>query len=318
MPTIVNYAVYDNLATNRIFFDKLRDFAVTCGWTKSRENRSQQWASIGGGNYGFVAGAEEFMELKSTGWGSNNLIYRFRLQTGGTGDSEALQVGGHFVDTLNTTNSEHPVQRNGSTTRWNVTWAYWFPTKMVNIPAVWFFGNSKYIAWIMKFDATFTMMGHIGLPELFDTSETEFQCVSYYASSGPVAWTTKPAGAGRSLDAFVYSYFVNGAQLGNVTTLLRPNFTFDSGNNLGVEYWQNPYQICQAKNSYSEIRPAMQQIFFYYNGTYWLPVFKHWAVRLNTHGLEIGEKVKYGAEEYLVFPWSEKDVSYIGYGFRIA
>src|SRR3990172_4813489 len=82
--SLLNYVLYNDVANHHDFMLKLKDFCLAQGWTIVRFYQTIQWASIGGGLFGFVAGTEDYLEVTSPGYGSQNLHFRFRMNNAGT------------------------------------------------------------------------------------------------------------------------------------------------------------------------------------------------------------------------------------------
>ena len=50
----------------------------------------------------------------------------------------------------------------------------------------------------------------------------------------------------------------------------------------------------------------------------WVHLGKAWVYRIDTEGLEIGERVKYGSEEFLCFPNGRVNERFKGFAVQIA
>lgn len=314
---VLNYEIHENLASCRDFFQKLKLFAVAQGWTLKREEIDKQWASIGGGQYGFVTGTQDYMELFSVGHGSQYLNFRFYLRNESATDAQAFYVRGHRYDTYKTSVSTHPVDINATESAWNDIYRYsgYHSLKRTNIPAVWFFGNSKFICWVMQCTYTYFVSGFFGSPNLFYESETYLACVSR-AYDSEVPWTY------FTLESVFDSGLDVGLLINNITTLcldhVRHNFSIA---NDGIRITNNcfyPMSHVMKKNAVSNVRPIAPHLIYIKNSdlTRWYCPGNLWIGRIVFDGLSAGQKLKYGSEEYLVFPVTSLS-NYYGNAFRI-
>lgn len=313
---VLNYEMHENLASCRDFFQKLKLFAVAQGWTLKREEISRQWASIGGGLYGFVSGTQDYMELFSSGHGSQYLNYRFLCRNDSETDAQDFLIRGHRYDTYKTIVSTHPVDINAAESAWNDISRYSgrHSIKKENIPVVWLFGNNKFICWVMQCSATYCVYGYFGSPNLFYASESNFAFLSRAANFGSYTWLT----------ANLSSIFDQGLDVGmlvnNITTYsldhVRHNYTLDGVTLTNSCFY--PMSHILKKNAVSIIRPIAPHIFYVKNSdlTRWYCPGTLWIGRIVFDGLSIGQKLKYGSEEYLVFPVTVLS-HYYGNAFRI-
>jgi len=301
---LLNYENHLDLATNRIFFDKLIAFCVSQGWTLSREERSKQWA-YSGGSYQFIAGNEEFAELKS-----KDMIVRLRLLANGTADNEYMDLGLHRYDTLNTANAGHPVTRNGTETRVNGLtsgMSFQWPTKMINIPSVWFFGNDYIIYWMMRYSSTQVFYGFFGRYNQFDNTKNQHWIISPNSgTSVAYIWSSTSL---VDPTARTYCYFNNTEY--DYTSNYRLDFR------LGLDWSFNSYVNALARNAISIIRPLIAQKVYTLEGSQWRMDGTHWIYRCRFEGLEIGQRLKYDGKEYLVFPDRVTTNTTPGLAFRV-
>ena len=69
---------------------------------------------------------------------------------------------------------------------------------------------------------------------------------------------------------------------------------------------------------YSSRIPIFQQHIFQITGdSRWQEIGAYPFGRINVDGMKIGERVKYGAEEYVTFPLNIVDVNTCGFAVRI-
>ena len=105
---LLNFQFQDALTGIHDYLEKLKDFAQAQGWTVDNFIQNTQWA-FDTVDYQFISGTESFLQLSSNGYGSQNLVFRFRAEnTGAVGDHEWLQMGAHKATTFDHSNSTHP------------------------------------------------------------------------------------------------------------------------------------------------------------------------------------------------------------------
>ena len=110
---VLNYELHEKLADHHAMLSALKDFAVAQGWTNVFFNQNATWAHQGGGVYAFDPGAESFLILHSTGYGSQDLQYRFHGGALGTiATHEWLSMYGYVGSSAIDFNSGvHPVSQ---------------------------------------------------------------------------------------------------------------------------------------------------------------------------------------------------------------
>lgn len=315
---VLSYEIHENLASCRDFFQKLKLFAVACGWTLKREELLKQWASIGGGQYGFITGIQDYMELFSVGHGSQYLNFRIYLGNESATDAQNFWVRGHRYDTYKTNSSTHPVDTNATEDAWNrgSDNSGYHSIKKANIPAVWLFGNDKFICWVMQCSVDYFVSGYFGSPNLFSSSE------NYLATASRSSATSSNTWIGLNLDSVFDSGLIAGTLVNNITTTglnhIRHGFSINDGNTISNDSFY-PMSHLVKKNAVSSIRPIAPHIFYAKNPdlTRWYCPGNLWIGRIVFAGFTPGQKVEYGSEQYLVFP-VKKLSDYYGNAFRVA
>jgi len=188
--TVLTMEEHQNVSDHHELLEKIKDFCDSAGWTINLFNTNSQWANQGGGVYGFSAGSESYLEIESSGYGSQTLHFRFRMENSGSvADHEWLQVGAFKSGATgrDTANSTHPVQRAspGGVSNWN--------SKRFNsmkpgiMEKIWIFGNDKFVLVAIKLTSTYCNFISFGSPELFDTAEDEGNFCGYPNTSTSVA-----------------------------------------------------------------------------------------------------------------------------------
>lgn len=316
--TVLNYEFHENLADHHELLEKLKDFAVSEGWTATVFQQNVEWANLGGGTYGWDTGSETFLMLNSTGYGSQDLQFRFRGEAdGGEPTHEWIQCYGYVGSTsLDTSVATHPVQQTTIGTRWSLSGSTSFPSQ--TIPKTWLFGNDKFLLVVCQVDNLFVKTLAFGSVELFDSSETEGNLFLHQDSSLPET-------AGN------YWFNYNTLVVFDTATddfLLfdgskddcRTSFTFNASNNHVNGAFYSYGQAVNRNNSVSARRPMYKQDYFALDSGdgRWVHLGKAWVYRIDTEGLEIGERVKYGSEEFLCFANGRVNERFKGFAVQIA
>lgn len=316
MTQVLSYEVHTNVVDHHSFMLKLKNFCQTQGWTVQTWEPNKIWAFLGGGLYGWSVGTEDFLEVRSVGFGAQTMQFRLRLEDTGTLNNRWLQLGA-FYGTLayDFTNATHPVTRAaGAITNWN-SYRY-FGLSSDAMPAVWFFGNEKVIFWVVKYDLTYAQISGFGSVELNDTAETQGFWAGAIQNSNVYEWYDKqviPACDWRD-----YCVRWNSTSLYS-PTLINYSDTFNIGkySASSVAFFSLGGNLLT--NQYASIRPIFQQDIWVKDiDNKWLALGRHWPARIQHDGLKIGEELTYGTEKYLCFPFRVLDVDTSGYAFRIA
>jgi len=315
--SLLNYEVHLNVADHHDFMLKLKNVCQAQGWTVQTWEPSKVWASIGGGQYGWVAGGEDFLEVRSVGFGSQDMQYRLRLENTGTNNNRWLQLGA-FYGTLgyDTANATHPVTRAaGAITNWN-SYRYFGLSSDV-MPAVWFFGNSKVILWVVKYDLTYIQVGGIGSLDLIDPATTQGYWAGYIQTSSLYEWYDKQVS--NCFDVINFGVRWNSAAQVDGTGL-KLSYRGASGKYTpGADNFLGYSRIAVVENRYSSVRPLAprQDIWIKDTDNKWFMLGHHFVYRLQHENLQIGQELAYGSEKYIAFPWRVVDVDTQGFAVRI-
>lgn len=314
IPVMDHYEVHSNVADQSDFMDKFRQFAITAGWTVQTWQPGMVWADTGGGVYGWGPGDEDFLEIRSTGYGGQAMQFRFRLWKTGTNNNRYMHCGAFKgAEGYDTANSEHPVDRNDlGQGKWN-NYAQFALSSDV-MPQVWLFGNEKYLLAVIQYDENYIEYFYVGTLVMHDTSETE----AYFCGM-PVyqnLWYNK--NASYFMDAaggHYHNFYRNG-----IADDINPNFTMGVGkSNMWARIGPTPLYQGTTQNLYSSRIPIFQQHIFQLTGdNRWQEIGAYPFGRINVDGKKIGERVKYGAEEYVTFPYNIVDVNTCGFAVRIS
>jgi hypothetical protein len=325
---VLSYVTHTSVAGTKDWLSKLRSFAIAQGWTSVEYQTSKTWASIGGGNYGWVAGNHDFLELNSAGYGSQTLRYRFRANYIDATDTSLywgpIDPGYPAYSTTSSTSPE--IQNN-----WETNASY----RIISMPTstfaqCWFFGNSHFIWCVLKVSTTEIISFGFGSPQL----ATEYQTTT----EGQMKWSP----CTNVNNGAVYKWNVMTANSGNWFSGL----SWSPANGSGFCVWKNaaarynnyyrvniriirddaqphtgmfnmlPYAVCY--NSFANQRPIFAPtVFFLNNSGLWEPVGTLPLGYCVFQGCGIGDTLEYANEDYLVFPNMLSTYKY-GYAVRIA
>lgn len=312
---VLNYRIHNSVADHKDFFNKLKEWAVDQGWTLNVYQQNKSWASIGGGQYGWVAGSEDYMELRSSGYGSQAMQFRFRQLNTGTSNNRFMEIGA-FYGTLgyDTLSSVHPVNRaSGAITNWNGTYRF-VGLSSETMPTVWFFGNNKVIICVIKHNGTFIQTFVFGSIDVINSGETQgFYCV---ANLNTTEWydLISVCPFDQKLTSLIYynsvakvvaDYGISFYALDGVTPASSAFISYAKGS--------------MRNHNFTSNRPMFRQDIYIKDtvDSRWFHLGYYPIYRLHTTNLLIGQEITYGSEKYLVFPWNEYNVKTYGFAIRI-
>jgi hypothetical protein len=316
--SVLAWSVKDNITDLYSWLNELKLFAVAQGWTAPKHEQNKEWIWTGS-QYDFVANSEHFLELTSSGYGSQTLHFRFRCQaTGSDPDAEFVDLSGFDGDDtgLDHASAVHPVLRDGAGhTRFHTQGRISLPT--ATIPRTWFFGNDKFILAVQKVDSTFVNMMCFGSLELFNTSgETE----GFFMGSPQIGafqtWYSHLEVCPLDL-AQLGTIFYNGG--GVSTANYGYNFVMSPAGNSHINGRFASYGRIVRENSFSSVRPIVKQIIYFKDtDLLWLPLGTIWIYRVYNKNLLMGEIVEMGAKKYVTFPNGRQNERYTGIAVQIA
>lgn len=316
--TVLAYSLKLNVTDHHALLTEFKTFALAQGWTINLHEVAKQWASVGGGNYGFVAGAESYLELQSSGHGGQTLHFRLRMEnSGATANHEWLQIGAFKAGATgrDTLSSVHPVQRAspGGVANWN-TYRH-TGVKPGLMEKVWFFGNSKFLMCVAQLDPTYCIFIAIGSVELIDAADDEgnFVGISGTSSSSTHHWFNKNQVIPFDNDGDCVLY--DGAVKAAADFACNMIFNTSNGFSGSMFRYARGVQI----NSFSSKRPFRKpDVFVKHNSdSKWRLLGKYPIYRIDHTGLQIGQEMQYGAEKYIAFPMCRLNERYKGLAARI-
>lgn len=307
--TVLNLTTHDAVTGIHDYVEKLKDFAVAQGWTQHDFLQNVQFQS----GSGFIAGSESFLQISTTGHGSQSIFVRIRAEASGVDPlSETLTLGMHKTNTYSNSGS-HPVAQgnwNGTTLSPGTSYS---PT---SIPMLWLFGNDKVIHTVAQHSNTQVVFQSFGSLELFDSTYTdgEFACRT---SSTLQKWynnaQTWPLDGGISV-------YVNGIEESNFFSsdvVLSYRATASTVTNGSYGHSANSLE---GTNGFSERRILEKQMVSVIDtgDGLFFPLGQTWAYRAYSADLPIGQEISFGSKKFLVFPNANNASRSIGVAFRIA
>jgi hypothetical protein len=308
--TLLNYATHTSVAGAKDLLSKLRTFATTYGWVSENYQVSKAWAAIGGGSYGWVAGDQDFLDLSSTGYGSQVLRMRLLVDPYDALDDTLYNCPINPTNVVvSTTSATSPhLQQNQQTTNWNRT-----SLPKGTIPQVWFFGNAHFILVVAQVSATAVVTFAFGLPELDsgmqdesmmfhwpghymadETATYSWQNLSTYYTQwwNCLGWVGGTVGAGTVAwwGAAIRSSEHYKTNMRILTTAVAGEF--------------NQLDDVLSLNGFSGKRTMVRPTVFLKDTStgVWYPAGNMATYYTIFSGLTIGQTLTYGAEEYLIFP----------------
>ena len=305
--SLLNYTKHVAPTSHKDILSKIRTFAVAQGWASDDYQTSVQWG-WDGAKYDWITGTEDFLQLSSNGYGSQDMIVRFRwLATGVDPQAEVCYLGGidPGAGTPDDTESQHPVDQD----KWNSNRFYDMSLSPGAITALWLFGNDKFIIAIMQMTETLVMMLYFGTVELFDSSEDEAYMVAMSHFSNPTFYDWHEA---EDYDVYFqppwwqqrhstyYIWYYDGGGSGDFR--YSAHFHSQSGEEKTGRFNRLDYAV--AANNFTGKRTLIKPTVFLKRDSdgLWFPVGTFPFYAIEYAGLTIGQQLDYGSEEYLCFP----------------
>ena len=326
--SLLSYAVYYNPTSHKDVLSKFRAFALARGWTIDKYETSKDWLwDSGNSKYDWLAGTSDFLQIYSNGYGSQTLVFRFHFEgTGADGQSEWCYVTGINPSNRTPDDQSSVVPRIQNT--YNGTRMRYHSLPSGTDVALWLFGNDKFLIAVDQVASNVVLIWYVGTFELFQsTMATVAMARATYANTGA-------SGISKWYEAETYpsffvspwdnwgvnlSYYSHGWWDGLVVNgdSLRPNIAFAGD---GVKTWLAFNEVAHAvrANNFTGKRTLIKQVYFGQRQSdgLWMPIGTAPFYRIEFAGLQIGENIKYGSEEYLVFPNTFSNSKY-GNAFRI-
>ena len=384
---LLDYILHTNVANGLDVIDKVRQYAVSKGWTQEEWRSGYDWdenplypGTDPINRYAWTAYTGCcYLHLTSTGYGTTPLNVRLAI----THQASYSQVWNWFVGALHDpddaytstndgTSQLHPYIQRASTGIFTQS----SPTERgpgmdlgnAVIDRVWIFGDSKWICCVLDMDGVQCQAFHFGQFEMFESSPTCGSVFGFQAQKGSIAeptrWeyhdvsdgTTDNPARGVCWWPGTFAVYLTRYQ----STLeilyddvdstgishLQSSGTVNIVCNLFIPYGSGPHEYstydrmrkyCNRVsstvsstsfpnylktlnlNTYSGKRPMAKVVYAVLssNDGSWIPICKSGAYIVNFSGLDIGEVLTYGSQEYICFPLAHITDEF-GFAIRIA
>ena len=324
--SLLNYQVHYNPTSHKDVLSKIRTFAVARGWTSDKYVTSKDWLwDSGNSKYDWLAGTSDFLQLYSNGYGTHELVYRLHWE--GTG-VDGLSEWGHLTGMKpgkRTTNDQigtKPYLQDTFSGAYGYTDS--FPSGAH--VALWLFGNDKFIIVVDQVSSDTLLMFYFGTIELFQEAMSTYSFCrmaqfsttnhKWYNMKLYDYWNT-PWDSGWNVTSG--GHYLQCWWDGNSSSAdrVRHNCKFTTIDTYSHFAFNSLPRIVRA-NSFTGKRVLLKPTVFGQrrSDNVWMPIGTFPIYRIECSGLQIGEKVTYGSEEYLVFPNIYAGRKY-GVAFRI-
>lgn len=327
--SLLNYQVHYNPTSHKDVLSKFRAFALAQGWTIDKYETSKDWL-WDGAKYDWLAGNTDFLQIYSNGYGSQDLIFRFHFEgTGVDGQSEGSYITGINPNerTPDDQISTKPYLQDEYMGSRNVNTNTLPPGAHV---ALWLFGNDKHLIAVDQVSASIVIMWFVGTFELFNPgmATVAFCRATFIYTSGATVWKWYQAESypnqyvspwdtysSSASYSYYHQYWWDGAWQNGER--IKPNISFNGSDAVQLHVFNSLSRAVRA-NTFTGKRVLIKPTYFgkRVSDDVWMPIGTLPFYRIESSGLQIGESVTYGSEEYLVFPNTFPSRKY-GQAFRI-
>ena len=324
--SLLNYQVHYNPTSHKDVLSKIRNFAVAQGWTSDTYETSKDWLHDGS-KYDWLAGTSDFLQLYSNGYGTHDLIFRFHWEgTGVDAQAETCYLTG--IPPGSRTPDDQIATKPYLQDMYTGIYGYddTFPSGAH--VALWIFGNDKFIIVVDQVSSDTLLQYYFGTIEMFDQEASTFGFTrmtqwtggslvpwynmktqeSYFISPWDGGWGTTSGGG------YTHAWWDGDEASGDRT---RHNCRFTYTNLVNHFAFNSLSRIVRA-NTFTGKRVLVKPTVFGQRRSddIWMPIGTFPFYRIECSGLQIGEMVTYGTEEYLTFPNSFAGKKY-GTAYRI-
>jgi len=317
MTSVNTYTSYTP-ATCHLALTRIREFLIANGWTEEEYVSGMEWLSDGDGTYSWQLGgdAETFLDMSSQGYnglGNQDMRYRFWVTASGA-DPLAEYL---YVSLVDPTDPE--VDENVSTTPVLQKYVTYL---RIGIPTgtgltIHAFdlntGFPTFATFILQLTDYFNVLFAIGCPDLFVTTDEVWgiwgasTALAYYTITGHNLQTRQPLAKWNNYRGGNTGVWQSNHYCGGTYGWSATNYGFIA-----------PYGGAVQLNAYAGRRSFIKPIYFCTddNDQLW-PVGSYPWYYCRWPGLDLGETITYGGQQYVVFPdgFTSKDY---GIGMRIA
>ena len=311
---VVDYVTHSDLSSNNNYgaiIENIADFAEDHGWTINEKRIGVRWAHLGSGQYGWVSGSEVFIQLTC-----NDIKRPKKWMLLSSAYQEQPYYSIDLDDTAgySTTNDRHPFLQVGhiQTNMRGFNCSYVF-----NGLKQWIFGNERWILNIIQRNATVCASAFFGIPSLINEDSPLLGHVMWKTGINPYySYGTYFPSGDEELLAGPWSVYLSGGyrtgypQSSNVYGFCGTNIRYLSyaGTGSSSSYSGTGFtmQHLLKTQSWSGKRTILVPLIYSHPAP--TTIFSPFAYMpigmVRFSGLDIGQVLTYGSEEYKVFPFN--------------
>lgn len=306
---LLNYATHTSVAGAKDLLSKLKDFATAYGWVAENYQTSKVWGLVSGVTYGWIAGDQDFLDLSSTGYGSQVLRFRLLVDPYDASDDTLYTCP---IDPANPSVSTASATSAHLQNSWQTTYYDKMSLPRGTIPQVWFFGDAKFILVVVQVSATEVATFAWGLPELDSGLQNDaliWHWPGHYMGneSSTFSWQTLTTNLTYWWNCFGVTFPYQTGYLAHWTAAARATDYVKS--NMGIATTAVAGNFTKlddvlAVNGFTNKRTLVRPTSFLKNVStgVWYPAGVLPVAYCKFTGLSIGSTITYGAESYLAFP----------------
>lgn len=336
---LLSHIHHSSPSGGRDMLDKLATFALAQGWTVELQ-ANVTWEDTGGSYYDWVSGGDNyFLQIRSTGYGSQDLTYRFWIDPQSSADDwmfyNPVKAGfSSYSHSVSTNPVWQDIWKGKESLVYDSYRFDWLSLPHSTFSDVWLVGNDKVLAVHMKVSSTHIISFAVGtfelITELQSLSGSEGQChwSGSYANCDNAIWSNidshivqwsncwahasfvSPTGLGADKVIFWRGAHRNTSASGQPGDHYRINMRGEREVDPGMEgaAYHTHFNVlpdCCVFNDWTQkwtlMRPTVYLSNTLADGTFiaagWLPMYY-----LRWTNLVAGDIIKFGLEEYIVFP----------------
>lgn len=339
MPSVMTMTTHVAPSSPTDILLKIKEFLDALGWTITEWRTNCAWNTSS--PYGWLAGTQSFLQVKTTGYGNQNAIYRFQAVDDGlyNGCSEASggsiannwaggQIRYSMVDPRYPTYATSATVPRDQNSLISIGASYNRYYSALRLPAgaavkMWLFGNDKFCWVAIQLSATYITHIAFGVPELLNQAWPGGQFIYVAGRPGDSFWECW-WGYGMDVNNSMHPCYgyIPGVYTANQVTHPALHYALNNrpGESGRVAIGPASMEQVLIPSSWSGIRPMLQEPMYYYStaeGVYRQHAVAPWCRCAFMGGLAIGEELTYGAETYVVLPvWGCYCMNYDSTGQR--
>lgn len=314
----VDYEVYTSIPTTNnysVVLENLADFAEDHGWTVDELKVGYNWGNFGG----WVTGTESFLQMHC-----NDILrpitWRFRTAAVTGGNYYAADYCGDVHRIYNSSTATHPINQN---TALSTNMQGFKIASLNNALSQWIFGNNRWLFMVIQLNAIACSSIFFGIPNLLNNSSTVGHmiwktCVdptynylgnipignNYWPSSERLAgpWSTQLSGGPGTGFAGQVTTSLYGFCGSNIRYLSVAGTT---GQYSGKGFLMQ--RLLQLQSWSGKRFIVVPLVYSHPAPTNTFSPFAYMPIGMvKFAGLEIGQSLFYGSEEYKVFPFNSE------------